>query len=270
MTAYVGWDYPPPGDFSTECRDEEGYLRVSGPLLKKGGSRRRTNGVSGLSFRRNWSDRYFHMDLAESTLRYYFDKEMQRKAGEVRFLPGKTKMYVPEDVILTGRHKPKDGQSLDYMELLGTADDQGKERSFPFALRTATLTEFNEWRRTFAYVIKSQGLAGLRRGDEEKREDDSFEEAAPVDFDDDDDFYDADDGSRLTQSDLRDMAFYYQDASQCQGPVSLDALRTKWQTNAITSSTSIYAEPLRAWYTIAQVPALGRLLAPPSEDLATF
>ena len=44
---YDGWEYPPPHMYSAEHKDGEGYLRVRGKLLKKGGSRRGSAGGGG-------------------------------------------------------------------------------------------------------------------------------------------------------------------------------------------------------------------------------
>mmetsp|Transcript_12597 Transcript_12597/g.41297 ORF Transcript_12597/g.41297 Transcript_12597/m.41297 type:complete len:290 (-) Transcript_12597:589-1458(-) len=278
MGDFENWEYPPKGAYSMECRDGEGYLRVSGRLLKKGGSRRK-NSLQGLQYRRNWSDRWFHMDLIESTLRYYFDEEMEQLAGEVRFIPAKTTVTIPNDVRLTGRHAPKEGQPVDYMELVGTADATGAERTVPFALRAATLMEFNEWQRTFAYAIKSLGVAGFSSSsstkDDAKASEDKVEEKqeepryGSLGFDEEDREYDDSDASptpRYTQDDLRDVDFYYQSDPQegdsQKGPVGLAALRDAWKAEAIGPKTHVYTDAIGEWLPINDLPELERLLQP--------
>jgi len=264
-TPYSGWEYPPPGEYSTECRDDEGVLRVSGRLLKKGGSRRssQTQMLEALQYRRNWNERWFFMDLADSTLRYYVDPEMRYLAGEVRFLPGRTKVLVPRDVKLTGKHAPKDGSPVDYMELVGTSDATGKERTVPFALRANTLTEFNEWQRTFSYVCKSQGVAGVVVVQEEAPLDDGKQtvRAGSLGFDEEDASGDDD----LQDAAFRDMEFYYQTRqSPPVGPVRLDGLRDAWRDEAIDATTYVYSDSLGTWLTIDDLPGLARLLLPPT------
>ena len=80
---YEGWEYPPPDCYSCDHRDSEGHLRYKGALLKKGGSRSakiKTDRNSGdktpkSSFfgRRNWSDRFFYLDLDKGHWSYYKD-----------------------------------------------------------------------------------------------------------------------------------------------------------------------------------------------------
>ena len=118
---YDGWEYPPPNMYSANHMDREGYLRVQGVLLKKGGSRRgsssdaaggvksppRGSGVGSFLFgRRNWSERHFSLDIDAGTWTYCSDAAMTKVAGVVTLIPGRTKVNVPDEVRLRGRHAP--------------------------------------------------------------------------------------------------------------------------------------------------------------------
>ena len=136
---YEGWEYPPPDCYSCDHRDSEGHLRYKGALLKKGGSRSakiKTDRNSGdktpkSSFfgRRNWSDRFFYLDLEKGHWSYYKDAGYENLAGVVRLLPHSS-IVVPEEVRLRGRHAPTDPtETLNYFEVHHTTDDAGKVRS---------------------------------------------------------------------------------------------------------------------------------------------
>ena len=136
---YEGWEYPPPDCYSCDHRDSEGHLRYKGALLKKGGSRSakiKTDRNSGdktpkSSFfgRRNWSDRFFYLDLEKGHWSYYKDSQYENLAGVVRLLPHSS-IVVPEEVRLRGRHAPTDPtETLNYFEVHHTTDDAGKVRS---------------------------------------------------------------------------------------------------------------------------------------------
>lgn len=179
-----------------------------------------------LQYRRNWKERWFVMDLADSVLRYYMDESREVFAGEVRFLPGKTRVNVPKEVVFTGKHAPKPGQSIDYMELTGTADAAGQLRAFPFALRANSPLEFEDWRRTFNYAIKSQGLAGIPPTEDQNLE---------------------------TVED-----FYYQSSEdESIGPLNLAGLRRAYQSQIINFHSHVYSDTLGGnWRTIGTLPSL--------------
>ena len=102
-------------------------MRYKGALLKKGGSRSakiKTDRNSGdktpkSSFfgRRNWSDRFFYLDLDKGHWSYYKDAGYENLAGVVRLLPHSS-IVVPEEVRLRGRHAPTDPtETLNYFEV---------------------------------------------------------------------------------------------------------------------------------------------------------
>uniref|UniRef100_A0A7S3NJX3 PH domain-containing protein n=1 Tax=Aureoumbra lagunensis TaxID=44058 RepID=A0A7S3NJX3_9STRA len=159
---FEGWEYRAAG-YSTEFCDESGKpLRIKGLLLKKGGSRKAIININGgyLNRRRNWSLRWFYLDLNSASLRYFIDEDMERKVGEIRFLPGAF-VQVPHEVKLRGRHAPRRHNApVYYLELHRTADAFGKERAIPFALRATSHDEFNDWIKSLTYCVKSVGSAG--------------------------------------------------------------------------------------------------------------
>ena len=166
---YEGWEYPPPDCYSCDHRDSEGHLRYKGALLKKGGSRSakiKTDRNSGdktpkSSFfgRRNWSDRFFYLDLEKGHWSYYKDSQYENLAGVVRLLPHSS-IVVPEEVRLRGRHAPTDPtETLNYFEVHHTTDDAGKVRTAPFVVRAPSPREFEDWLRALRWC-----LARLRRG----------------------------------------------------------------------------------------------------------
>ena len=166
---YEGWEYPPPDCYSCDHRDSEGHLRYKGALLKKGGSRSakiKTDRNSGdktpkSSFfgRRNWSDRFFYLDLDKGHWSYYKDASYENLAGVVRLLPHSS-IVVPEEVRLRGRHAPTDPtETLNYFEVHHTTDDAGKVRTAPFVVRAPSPREFEDWLRALRWC-----LARLRRG----------------------------------------------------------------------------------------------------------
>ncbi len=166
---YEGWEYPPPDCYSCDHRDSEGHLRYKGALLKKGGSRSakiKTDRNSGdktpkSSFfgRRNWSDRFFYLDLDKGHWSYYKDAGYENLAGVVRLLPHSS-IVVPEEVRLRGRHAPTDPtETLNYFEVHHTTDDAGKVRTAPFVVRAPSPREFEDWLRALRWC-----LARLRRG----------------------------------------------------------------------------------------------------------
>jgi len=127
--------------------DDEGLpVRVTGALLKKGGSRR--------GRRRNWSLRYFVLDVAGGRLRYYEDAKLLQLAGSAMLLP-ETEVAVVTPARLKGRHAPvfEDEDPL-YLELRGVSDDRGRPRPFAFALRALTKLEFTDWCRSLRFCVR--------------------------------------------------------------------------------------------------------------------
>lgn len=131
----VAWPY------SAVMRSEHGSpLRVSGTLVKKGGSRR--------SKRRNWNTRHFELsenNEEEMLLRYYDDR--RKLKGVVKLQP-QSFVHAPDQVTLRGRHSQKlrDGIEQDplYFELIDTLDEKGRRRD-TFSLRANSKREFDEW-----------------------------------------------------------------------------------------------------------------------------
>ena len=171
---YDGWEYPPPHMYSAEHKDGEGYLRVRGKLLKKGGSRRGSAGgggevggapsgrpartpstvVASLFGRRNWSDRYFSLDIDAGVWSYFSDEALTKRAGVVRLVPGATRVIIPDEVRLRGRHAPSDAsEALNYFEVHPTVDETGEERSAPFVARAPSEREFEEWIRSLRFAL---------------------------------------------------------------------------------------------------------------------
>ena len=144
-----------------------GHLRYK--ATEKGGSRSakiKTDCNSGdktpkSSFfgRRNWSDRFFYLDLDKGHWSYYKDAGYENLAGVVRLLPHSS-IVVPEEVRLRGRHAPTDPtETLNYFEVHHTTDVAGKVRSAPFVVRAPSPREFEDWLRALRWC-----LARLRRG----------------------------------------------------------------------------------------------------------
>ena len=173
---YEGWEYPPPDCYSCDHRDSEGHLRYKGALLKKGGSRSakiKTDRNSGdktakSSFfgRRNWSDRFFYLDLEKGHWSYYKDSQYENLAGVVRLLPHSS-IVVPEEVRLRGRHAPTDPtETLNYFEVHHTTDDTGKVRSRrPAVLRRRHAIDAHRLQERTSWVVCFLILRpfGLRR-----------------------------------------------------------------------------------------------------------
>ena len=173
---YEGWEYPPPDCYSCDHRDSEGHLRYKGALLKKGGSRSakiKTDRNSGdktpkSSFfgRRNWSDRFFYLDLEKGHWSYYKDSQYENLAGVVRLLPHSS-IVVPEEVRLRGRHAPTDPtETLNYFEVHHTTDDTGKVRSRrPAVLRRRHAIDARRLQETRPWVVSVPilGRFGPRR-----------------------------------------------------------------------------------------------------------
>lgn len=268
---FDGWDYPPPGLYSTLARDEEGYLRVKGQLLKKGGSKRGSAQDSrfleslGLANRRNWSERWFWADLEAGTVYYYLDEHLRREAGLVKFVPGETIVHVPEEVRLRGRHAPRNEyDAVNYIELIHTSDDVGNIRQEPFAVRAKTTDEFEDWLRTFQWLSKNvlpapkQDPPPSRPSSAKSIRKEVVEvKKEPVDEDDTD--------LRLSQADLLVMEFFYQDRDSGEpvGPVDLDGLRDAWKRGRVDKYSYVYPHTVEAWRTLDSIPMLLRLLAPP-------
>jgi len=110
----------------------------------------------------------------------------------VRFVARKTEVRVPSEVRLRGRHAPsRADETVNYLELAGTADAEGHERLEPFRVRAKTAHEFDEWIRTFSYCVKSLGGAGtivvVKFDEDELSEDDEARESSATVVPDDDD-----------------------------------------------------------------------------------
>jgi len=132
-------------------RDDEGLpVRVTGALLKKGGSRR--------GRRRNWSKRFFVLDVAGGRLRYYEDQKLLQLSGATTLLPT-TEVVVDEAPKLKGRHAPIfRGEDPFYFELRNTTDDKGRPRPFGFALRAFTEIDYHDWSRSLQFCVRQLKL----------------------------------------------------------------------------------------------------------------
>ena len=139
-----------------------GDKRTTGFMLKKGGGKSRVGEtfVQGLRHRRNWSRRFFELDVEGAVLKYY-TKEMKFK-GAVRFLRSTT-IYIPDAVKLRGRHRPGKNEELNYFELRNVTDDAGRLRHRPFALRAPTSRELIEWLRTLRVCLSLMQPEALAR-----------------------------------------------------------------------------------------------------------
>ena len=133
-------------------KDDQGLpIRVTGALLKKGGSRRGRR-VGG---RRNWSKRYFVLDINGGRLRYYEDAKLLQLAGSTMLLPT-SEVVVDERPKLRGRHAPVfEGEDPYYLELRNTTDDKGRPRPYAFALRAFNDLEFADWSRSLQFCVKT-------------------------------------------------------------------------------------------------------------------
>ncbi|KAJ8603376.1 hypothetical protein CTAYLR_004277 [Chrysophaeum taylorii] len=125
-------------------KDEEGAaVRVTGGLLKKGGSR---------GGRRNWSKRWFVLEPRGGRFRYYEDPKLLREAGVVVLLAESE--IVVRDPLLKGRHAPSGGEDSYYFELHKVTDATGRPRPFPFALRAFTQVEYDDWLRSLSFCVR--------------------------------------------------------------------------------------------------------------------
>lgn len=125
--------------------DEAGLpVRVTGAMLKKGGSR---------GGRRNWSKRWFVLEPSSGRLRYFEDPSLLKESGIVCLL-GSTEVRT-ERPSLKGRHAPQyDGEDALYMELSGAVDGAGRPRPCNFAMRAFTQDEYDEWLRSIRFSIR--------------------------------------------------------------------------------------------------------------------
>ncbi|KAJ8610181.1 hypothetical protein CTAYLR_008747 [Chrysophaeum taylorii] len=300
---YDNWEYPPPGLFSTVARDEQGYLRVKGLLLKKGGSRRGSEPGSpksrrrgslrstlGLLNRRNWNERWFYADLESCTMYYFFDEALSREAGVVKFTK-RTSVHIPSAVRLRGRHAPtNEFESANYLELLHTADDVGNERLEAFAVRAKTTDEYDDWIRTFNHCVRTMGADNktveeperwsevrskpiVPRFDLDKKTNNVVSEPVPEEApveepptEEEEEEEEAEDSDlQYSQEAILAMEFYYQNRHTGDqcGPVNLAGLRDAWKADEIHKFSYVYPNVFDDWITIETLPILLRLLSPP-------
>lgn len=274
--SYEGWEFPTPGIYSTVFRDEEGWLRIKGLLLKKGGSRRGTerslgkNGTMCLvTNRRNWSERWFSVE--QGSLYYYFDEELTRPAGVVKFT-SKSLVHVPEEVSLRGRHAPaSELEAVNYLELLFTMDDVGNERLEPFAIRAKTTEEFREWIRTFQFCVRAADDGACERlssprwdrpvSIEHKQEQPEVDE--PPIFREEN----REEGNelRFTQADFLQMEIHYQhkETGDQHGPCNIPELRRAYKAGHLYRQSYVYPAALEEWVLLESLPILLRLVSPP-------
>lgn len=125
--------------------DESGLpVRVTGAMLKKGGSR---------GGRRNWTKRWFVLEPALGRLRYFEDPSLMKESGIV-CLVGSTEINT-EAPVFKGRHGPLyEGEDAYYMELVGAVDGEGRQRPYSFAMRAFSQTEYDEWLRSLKFSIR--------------------------------------------------------------------------------------------------------------------
>lgn len=121
-------------------------MKTSGLMLKKGGGRSRVGEslVQSQFHRRNWQRRWFVLNVEAYELVYYKDASLSRYKGCVR-LTNKSSIQIPDTVQLRGRHRPTKHESLNYFEIHGALDDQGRPRRRPLALRAQTNDELLDW-----------------------------------------------------------------------------------------------------------------------------
>uniref|UniRef100_A0A7S3K1I5 PH domain-containing protein n=1 Tax=Aureoumbra lagunensis TaxID=44058 RepID=A0A7S3K1I5_9STRA len=133
------------------ARSENGApLRISGPLLKKGGSRgsffTKTRRPSLSGGRRNWNEREFFLDFERACFEYR-EKGDEEPRGIVRLRPGSI-VQAPDEIRLRGRHAEplRDGTDEDplYFELKNTLDSENRPRDV-FAMRALKRRDFDEW-----------------------------------------------------------------------------------------------------------------------------
>lgn len=126
--------------------DEFGQsVRVTGAMLKKGGSR---------GGRRNWSKRWFVLEPTMGRLRYYEDASLLKEAGVVCLLAA-SEVWNDETPTFKGRHAPPyEGEDAFYMELRGSTDGRGRPRPHPFSLRAFRQSEYDEWLRSLRFCIR--------------------------------------------------------------------------------------------------------------------
>ena len=315
---YSGWEYPPPNMYSADHMDKDGYLRVQGKLLKKGGSRRGSasshvpssdkaaaprSSLLGSIFpggRRNWSERYFQLDIDEGTWRYFSDREQTKQAGVVRLIPGRTKVVVPEEVQLRGRHAPSSTEeALNYFEVHPTRDEGGAERAAPFVVRAPTSREFEEWIRALEYALKKAEVRSRGMTAAAVDEAASAMNAAFSGFHDEGPDYSVYDGYRprgqsprqggaalhhssadtsgansprtpssenmgFTQTAFLEMEYYYQDMDgEQRGPVGFDGLRNAFGNGDVDDVSYVYTNRSDEWIELRALPTLLRLLQPP-------
>lgn len=287
-----GWEYSSPGGcYSTVARDAEGFLRIKGLLLKKGGSRRGSEQLKrrpslkeslGLANRRNWKDRWFSVDVDMGVVYYFHDEALQKAAGVVRFVRGKTTLNVPTEVTLRGRHAPANEEPSYYLELWSTADDVGNERLEPFAVRAKSESEYDEWLRTFRFLVgASEGSPGPKWAKppgeiqphqkppppdddgatlppDKELPSEAESKEPPKEDDDDDDI-------KFTQAAFLEMEYHYQHryTGDSYGPVGIEGLRDAWNTDQIAKHSYVYPSKIEDWVTVVSLPILFRLLAPP-------
>ena len=113
-------------------------------------------GVAASVFgRRNWSDRHFALDLDTGSWAYFSDAGLTKRCGVVQLVAGRSRVVVPEEVRLRGRHAPRDSdETLNYFEVHDTRDESGHERAAPFVVRAPTPREFEEWLRSLQWCLK--------------------------------------------------------------------------------------------------------------------
>ena len=299
---YDGWEYPPPNMYSANHMDREGYLRVQGVLLKKGGSRRgsssdaaggvksppRGSGVGSFLFgRRNWSERHFSLDIDAGTWTYCSDVAMTKVAGVVTLIPGRTKVNVPDEVRLRGRHAPANtDEALNYFEVHPTLDGDGAERELPFAVRAPSAREFEEWIRSLQYALAKARVRAAAPSTSAVDEAAAAMNAAFASLDTSSprptsstpgssprsrpstDREERDAGG-FGQTDYLEMEYYYQDLEgEQRGPVGFDGLRAAMTNGTIDDVSYVYTNRSDEWIELSALPTLLRLLQPLSEPLS--
>ena len=297
---YDGWEYPPPNMYSANHMDREGYLRVQGVLLKKGGSRRgsssdaaggvksppRGSGVGSFLFgRRNWSERHFSLDIDAGTWTYCSDAAMTKVAGVVTLIPGRTKVNVPDEVRLRGRHAPANtDEALNYFEVHPTLDGDGAERELPFAVRAPSAREFEEWIRALQYALAKARVRAAAPSTSAVDEAAAAMNAAFASLDTSSPrptsstpgssprsraSTEERDAGGFGQTDYLEMEYYYQDLEgEQRGPVGFDGLRAAMTNGTIDDVSYVYTNRSDEWIELSALPTLLRLLQPLSEPLS--
>ena len=297
---YDGWEYPPPNMYSANHMDREGYLRVQGVLLKKGGSRRgsssdaaggvksppRGSGVGSFLFgRRNWSERHFSLDIDAGTWTYCSDAAMTRVAGVVTLIPGRTKVNVPDEVRLRGRHAPANtDEALNYFEVHPTLDGDGAERELPFAVRAPSAREFEEWIRALQYALAKARVRAAAPSTSAVDEAAAAMNAAFASLDTSSPrptsstpassprsraSTEERDAGGFGQTDYLEMEYYYQDLEgEQRGPVGFDGLRAAMTHGTIDDVSYVYTNRSDEWIELSALPTLLRLLQSLSEPLS--